>query len=566
MPSFVEHSGTGASTVADTAQVVEAGFEDALLDFENEQLPPEPEPIPLPLHGSMDALEARDVAALAGSAEQPQGLLAALEANDVAALAGTVLVQGAMAADGAIDLFAASGAIISPGSLAAFETPDTMAFTGTVRIQGALAGSDPPDTILAGGAVSNQPGSLVAFETTDIMAFAGTVLIAGALAALEGQSDTAALAGTVLVQGTAAATEAADIFVAGGSVSEPGSLTAFETADTMACAGTVLVAGALAATGPFDIFAMTGGTVIVRGSLVVTEAQDVCAAQGDVFVQGALAATDTTDVAAITGSLAGQPDEPFSGDSTLVTADETDEKADEVPAGALPTFAGAGATTFSTTLVGTHAIAYPLGVQLGDWLLVPAVGRNTNADVTLAMHAAMSADGWLHITGSPFAPGTTRGLLLAWKIADADDVAASAAAPPGNNIAGGIVGNSTTPATTNFLAHCERWVGVNGASPFESITNITKAFNTAITAPTVTPSALNRRAVAIFGGNAAPALFTYTGATGGTWGNLVHITGTVSVINTASAALPSGTPITGGGATLSVNASGPVVGFALKGP
>ena len=233
--------------------------------------------------------------------------------------------------------------------------------------------------------------------------------------------------------------------------------------------------------------------------------------------------------------------------------------------GETPAFGSVGATTSSVTLAATHNIAYPAGVQLGDLLLCAAVGRNASpSDATLAMSAGMSGDGWQHLTGSPFLPASARTLLIAWKIALAADVTASASA---GNIVGGIVGSGTGVSNDAFLAHCGRWTAADGfaANPFESITSVTRSIVTSHTpGPAITPTDGNRRGVGIFGGQATSVTMSeYVGATGGTWVAGAHISGTQSCLNTQSVDLSAGTPITGGTATLSTAAGGPSVGFAL---
>ena len=226
------------------------------------------------------------------------------------------------------------------------------------------------------------------------------------------------------------------------------------------------------------------------------------------------------------------------------------------PLGATPAFSSVGATTSSATLAATHTIAHPATVTAGDLLLCLALGRNT-ADAALTMHASMSGAGWQHLTGSPFQPTTARCLLVAWKIA--------AGTEGGTNIPGGIVATGGTGGQA-FIGHCQRWTAADGfaAVPFESITSALESNNVTTNAPTVTPTDDNRRGVAIFGGNGAATSFSYTGETGGDWTVAAHIThATGAVINTQSADLSAGTPISGGSVTMSTAAGGPLVGFAL---
>lgn len=234
------------------------------------------------------------------------------------------------------------------------------------------------------------------------------------------------------------------------------------------------------------------------------------------------------------------------------------------PTTVTPTFGSAGATTASITLAGTHNVAYPGGVQLGQLMLCIAVGRNASSDALLAMHANMVANGWQHLTGSPFAPTSPRCLLIAWKYATASDVTASAAA---GNVVGGIVGSGGA-ANNGFLAHCQRWISVDPVTPFESITSVIKTIQTSHIGPTITPTGTNRRGVAIFGGQATSATMSPYGstppaATGGTWSAVSHITGTQSCLNTQSTDLSAGGAISGGNTDLSTATGGPLVGFAL---
>lgn len=233
-----------------------------------------------------------------------------------------------------------------------------------------------------------------------------------------------------------------------------------------------------------------------------------------------------------------------------------------VPLGDTPAFGSVGATTTSADLANggvAHTIAHPAVVNVDDLLLCVAVGRCTNNNAVLAMHASMSAAGWQHMAGSPFESNSARTMLVAWKYAVGDE--------DGTNIPGGIVATGGT-GSDEFLGHCQRWTAADGwatTSPFESISELLESNNTVTAAPAVTPTNQNRLAVSIFGGNGSPASFSFTGETGGDWAVVAHVTGTASLscINTQSADLSAGTPISGGTASMSAAAGGPVVGFAL---
>ena len=235
-----------------------------------------------------------------------------------------------------------------------------------------------------------------------------------------------------------------------------------------------------------------------------------------------------------------------------------ESEGEAVGLGATPAFGSVGATTSIAGPFGTHIIAHPATVNAGDILICVAVGRNNNENVTLAMHANMTAAGWVHITGSPFNQNaSTAAMLLAWKLAVGDE--------DGTNIPGGIVATGGA-SSDSFVAHCQRWTAADGfaANPFESLASFVDVSNFSIAGPTVTPTGENRRGVIIFGGNGAPATFNFTGETGGDWTAVAHVTeSTLAVINTNSADLSAGTPISGGTATLSAAAGGSVVSFAL---
>ena len=309
---------------------------------------------------------------------------------------------------------------------------------------------------------------------------------------------------------------------------------------------------------------ITGADLFIPTANVLTlDTRAIIVTGGDLVITAANVLTlDTRAVTVTGGDLIVLAANVLTLDTASVNIAGANIIATNAGLGATPAFASVGATTTSLTLAGTHAIAYPAGVQLGDLLLLPAVGRTNNNDAILALHANMVAANWAHVTGSPFESTTQRTLLLAWKLAEAVDVSGSAAS---GNISGGIVATGGA-SNDEFLGRCQRWTAANGwatPTPFESIINVLESNNTAISALTITPTDQNRRAISIFGGNAAVTSFAFAGETGGDWTVATHVAGTLSTINTQTADLSAGTAISGGTATMSAAAGGPLVALAL---
>lgn len=231
----------------------------------------------------------------------------------------------------------------------------------------------------------------------------------------------------------------------------------------------------------------------------------------------------------------------------------------DVP-GALPAFGAAGTPTASATLAATHTIAHPATVGAGDILICACIGRNTDGDRNLAMHANMSAAGWAHLTESPFVSGNLVA-LLAWKEAVGDE--------DGTNIPGGVVG--TGGATGNvFFGVCFNFTAADGfhASPFEDldIADADGAGGGTVNMPTVTPGDVRRLAVSIltmFNDNTIAAA---TGETGGDWTEVLEVSTNVGAdasIQVQVSDQSSGGAISGGTTVLGGNTTGIHTKFAL---
>jgi hypothetical protein len=233
--------------------------------------------------------------------------------------------------------------------------------------------------------------------------------------------------------------------------------------------------------------------------------------------------------------------------------------------GAMPAFGSAG-TAFSTaTLAGTHQPLRPATIALGDLLICAAFGKNTNNDVALSMHVNMASAGWQHVGASPYAhTNGGRVLLVAWKIADADDVANQGTAVPG-----GIV--ATGGATSDGLyARCFRFTAANGfhSSPIVGPTHADPGdvSDTSITMPGVTPSGPNERAVCIIGFTNQVSVSPATGESGGNWVADVNASSGTSISGMAvqTSDQSGGGGISGGTATADGSCQAVAVGFALR--
>lgn len=228
--------------------------------------------------------------------------------------------------------------------------------------------------------------------------------------------------------------------------------------------------------------------------------------------------------------------------------------------GATPVFAEAGAITQSATLAATHSIAYPTTVNAGDELICIGFARNGNADAALAMHANMVNAGFEHITGSPWTWSTGgRALLVARKPAVGDE--------GGSSIPGGIVGSGGA-TSDQFLGVCLRFTAADGfaADPVESITDpIGESSSTSRAMPTVTPTDVNRLAVAILAFIATgQTVASATGESGGDWIERVDVSATSNAqIQVQTSDQSSGDPISGGTTTSALSSNAFILGFAL---
>lgn len=177
--------------------------------------------------------------------------------------------------------------------------------------------------------------------------------------------------------------------------------------------------------------------------------------------------------------------------------------------GALPAYVQAGTGYGSATLATTHSVARPAGVTAGNLLIIviQATNTNGNADATVT-----TAD-WNAFPGNPYA-GTNNRAILYWKIAES-----------GTDTAGGTVGVTGTGGTGTDGLHARifEFSAANGwaATPVESIASLsgtTATGDTVIDMPTVTPTGLNRLAVAIsIVNDDAGNPVSGTGESGGDW-------------------------------------------------
>ena len=172
----------------------------------------------------------------------------------------------------------------------------------------------------------------------------------------------------------------------------------------------------------------------------------------------------------------------------------------------------------------------------------------------------MSGAGWQHMAGSPWSQVTnSRVLLIAWKIATGSE--------GGTNVPGGIVATGGV-TSDSILIFTQRWTAADGfrvSNPFESIGAIAIVSVTARPMPTVTPTGLNRRAVAVTVVFAASETIAgATGETGGNWLEEHEEQTTIPImVQTQSADLTSGNEISGGTATSTSGTQGLTLGFAL---